>query len=159
MVLGKPSESNEFLQGAAMKYLFVAGAIPFLALGIAHIVYTLMDARRPRRIAPRDPDLVARMQGGALILTKQTTVWRAWIGFNLSHGLGVVLFGGALLYLAALHFDPVRRAAPELLVAAPVIAAVYLILSLRYWFSIPAIGSAFGTVLLLAGAVAAFAGA
>lgn len=142
-----------------MKYLFVAGAVPFLILGILHIAYTLMDERRPRRIVPRDRELVERMRVSTLVLTKETTFWRAWIGFNLSHGLGVVLFGGALVYIGTLHFDPVRNAAPEVLVAAPVIAAIYFGLSLRYWFSIPAIGSGLGAGLLLAGTVATFVGA
>jgi len=142
-----------------MKYVFLAGAIPFLVLGIAHIVYSLIDARRPFRIAPRDPDLVARMRTGTLILTRETSVWRAWIGFNISHGMGVTLFGAGVLYMAALHFQAVLRAAPELLLAAPVIAAIYLLLSLRYWFSIPAIGSALGGMLLTGGAIAALANA
>jgi hypothetical protein len=136
-----------------MRYLFVAGAVPFLILGILHILYTLSDADRPRRIAPRDPHLVEQMRAGTLFLTRQTTVWRAWIGFNLSHGLGIVLFAGMLIYGAALHFDAVRSAAPELLFAAPVIASLYLLMSFRYWFRIPAIGSGIGTALLLAGAV------
>ncbi|HUT50027.1 MAG TPA: hypothetical protein VM325_11860 [Alphaproteobacteria bacterium] len=142
-----------------MKYLFITGAVPFVLLGVLHITYSLIDERRPRRLMPRDRDLLEGMRTGTLVLTKETTVWRAWIGFNLSHGLGVVLFSAALVYIAALHFEPVRNAAPEVLVAAPVIAAVYLGLSLRYWFSIPAIGSGLGTGLLLAGAVATLAGA
>jgi len=141
-----------------VKYLFVAGAVPFLILGILHIAYTFMDERQPRRLAPRDRDLVENMRADTLILTKETTVWRAWIGFNLSHGLGIVFFGGALIYMAALHFEPVRNAAPVVLVAAPVVAAAYLGLSLRYWFSIPAIGSGLGAGLLLTGAIATLAG-
>jgi len=142
-----------------MKYLFIAGAVPFLVLGTLHIVYTLMDEWRPRRLAPRDRDLIERMRTSTLVLTRETTVWRAWIGFNLSHGLGVVLFSGGVLYMAALHFEPVQNAAPEVLLAVPVIAAVYFGLSMRYWFSIPAIGSGLGAGLLLAGAAATLAGA
>lgn len=141
-----------------MKYLFISGAVPFLLLGILHIVYTVMDELRPRRLAPRDRDLIECMRTGTLILTKETTVWRAWIGFNLSHGLGVVLFSGALVHMAAWHFEPVRTTAPEVLIAAPVIAAIYFGLSLRYWFSVPAIGSGLGASLLLAGAAATLAG-
>lgn len=136
-----------------MRYLFIAGAVPFLILGLVHVIYSVLDERRPYRIAPRDPDLVERMRAGTLILTRQTTVWRAWIGFNLSHGLGIVLFAGILIHGAALHFDAVRSAAPELLFAAPVIASLYFLMSLRYWFRIPAIGSGIGAALLLAGAV------
>lgn len=138
-----------------MKLLFLAGAVPFLLLGILHIVYTLLDEKRPRRIVPRDRELLERMRASPLVLTRETTVWRAWIGFNLSHGLGVVVFAGALIYGAALHFEAVRSAAPELLVAAPVIASLYFLMSLRYWFRVPAIGTGIGAALLLAGAVLA----
>jgi len=140
-----------------MRYLFVAGAVPFLILGILHIVYTLMDERRPRRIVPRDRALADAMRASTLVLTRQTTVWRAWIGFNLSHGLGIVLFAAGLLHMATLHFEAVRAAAPEVVFAAPAVAAVYFLLSLRYWFSVPAIGSGVGTALLLIGAAAAYA--
>ena len=97
--------------------------------------------------------LVEQMRASTLFLTRQTTVWRAWIGFNLSHGLGIVVFAGLLIHGAALHFDAVRSAAPELLFAAPVVALLYFLMSLRYWFRIPAIGSGLGAALLLAGAV------
>ena len=130
-----------------MRYLFVAGAVPFLLLGLLHIVYSILDERKPRRIVPRDPELAERMLADTLILTRQTTVWRAWIGFNISHGLGVVLFAGAVLYGAIVHFDPVRRAAPELLFAATAIASLYCLLSMRYWFRIPAVGSGIGAAL------------
>jgi hypothetical protein len=138
-----------------MRYLFIAGAVPFIVLGVLHIIYTILDERRPCRIAPRDPHLLEQMRAGSLFLTRQTTVWRAWLGFNLSHGLGVVLFAGILIHGAALHFDAVRSAAPELLFAVPVIASLYFLMSLRYWFRIPAIGTGLGTAVLLAGAVLA----
>lgn len=136
-----------------MRYVFIIGAIPFLVLGILHIAYTVIDAERPRRIVPRDRELVERMRASTLVLTRETTVWRAWIGFNLSHGLGVVLFAAALIYGAALHFEAVRSAAPELLFAAPAIASLYCGLSLRYWFRVPTIGTGIGALVLLAGAV------
>jgi len=138
-----------------MRYLFVAGAAPFLVLGFLHIVYTFMDEVRPRRIIPRDRDLVERMRAATLVLTRETTLWRAWIGFNLSHGLGIVVFAGLVVYGAVLYFGALQREAPELLFAAPAIASLYLLMSLRYWFRIPAIGSGLGTALLLAGAIAA----
>jgi hypothetical protein len=104
---------------------------------------------------PGDPNLTEAMRAGTLRLTRETTVWRAWIGFNLSHGLGIVLFAGLILHGALFHFAALRSTAPELLLAAPVVASLYLLMSLRYWFRIPAIGSAIGTVLLFAGWIAA----
>ena len=141
-----------------MRYLFIAGAVPFLILGLAHIVHTLRDIRRPGSLAPRSADVLEGMRTDTLMLTRATTVWRAWIGFNLSHGLGVVLFSGLVLYAAILHFEAVRNHAPELLIGAPVIGLVYLLLALRYWFNVPAVGTALGTALLVAGSGLALIG-
>ncbi len=40
---------------------------------------------------------------------------------------------------------------PVLLYLAPALAAIYLGLSLKFWFRIPAIGSAFGTACFFMG--------
>ena len=35
--------------------------------------------------------------------TKETTMWRCWVGFNASHSMGLILFGLAFGYLALAH--------------------------------------------------------
>jgi hypothetical protein len=68
-------------------------------------------------------------------------MWRAWIGFNFSHSLGVLLV--AVAFWAASRFNTL-----SLGVITPVltlIGCVYLILALLYWFRSPAIGVAIGT--------------
>ncbi len=125
------------------RWLYILGSIPFLMLGGLHLVYSLMDTVTPRKIVPRDRALIAQMQASALRITKETDVWRAWLGFNLSHGLGVMFFGFVYLALAVQDFA-LLRAAPALLIAAPLMAIVYLVLSVKYFFRIPAIGSAVG---------------
>jgi len=132
-------------------YLFVAGSIPFVVLGLVHIVYSILDASRPTKIVPREPDLIERMKAGRLVLTRETTVWRAWIGFNISHGVGVLLFGLIVLCAALFGFEANLSAMPALFYASPVVAGTYLLLSLKYWFRIPAIGSGIGTLFHAAG--------
>lgn len=132
-------------------YLFVAGSIPFVVLGFAHIAYSILDASRPTKIVPREPDLIERMKAGRLVLTRETTVWRAWIGFNISHGIGVLLFGLIVLYAALFGFEANLSAMPALFYASPVVAFTYLLLSLKYWFRIPAIGSGIGAACHAAG--------
>jgi hypothetical protein len=51
-----------------------------------------------------------------LVLTRQTTMWRAWIGFNASHSMGAVFFGLVYGYLALLHVELLFRS-PFLLIA------------------------------------------
>jgi len=140
-------------------YLFVAGSIPFVVLGLVHIAYSILDASRPSKIVPREPDLIERMKAGRLVLTRETTVWRAWIGFNISHGVGVLLFGLIILCAALFGFEANLSAMPALFYASPLVAAIYLGLSLKYWFRVPAIGSGIGAVLLAAGVILILSGA
>ena len=59
-------------------------------------------------------------------------MWRAWIGFNFSHSLGVLLVAGLALW-AGFRFNtlPVGIIMPAL----TLIGCVYLVLALLYWFS------------------------
>lgn len=137
---------------------FILGAVPFVILGALHLLYSLFDVVRPRRIVPADPAVIAAMRGSALRITKETDVWRAWLGFNLSHGLGVLFFGAVYLYLAVQHFEGLRAMMP-LLLAAPLLAASYLAMALKFWFRIPAVGSALGLLGFLAGVLSLLFGA
>ena len=42
------------------------------------------------------------MQQSAIALNPSINLWRAWMGFNLTHSLGAVMFGGAF---RSLHGD------------------------------------------------------
>jgi len=139
--------------------LFIAGSIPFVVLGLVHIAYSVADASRPARIVPREPALIESMKAGRLVITRQTTVWRAWIGFNISHGVGVFLFGIVVFGAALSGFEANFSAMPALFYASPLVAATYLVLSLKYWFRIPAIGSGVGAALLASGVVGLLIGA
>jgi len=77
-----------------------------------------------------------------------TTMWRAWVGFNFSHSLGAVLFGGLCIWASAVLGT---LAVPGwILLLFVVIALVYLGLSVLYWFRIPTAGIAVATICLLA---------
>ena len=62
-----------------------------LTLGVLHLIYTFSGPK----LLPRDPTLQARMNEVNLVITRQTTVWRAWIGFNASPSGQVMWQGGA----------------------------------------------------------------
>ena len=72
----------------------------------------------------------------------RTDMWRAWIGFNFSHSLGVLLVAGLALW-AGFRFNtlPVAIIRPLLTLTG----CAYLVLALLYWFRVPAIGVAIGT--------------
>jgi len=69
-------------------------------------------------------------------------MWRAWVGFNFSHSLGVLLVG-ALGVWAGFRI----KTLPDGVItpALTLIGCVYEVLALLYWFWIPAVGVAVGT--------------
>lgn len=112
--------------------LMSLSALVVLTLGALHLVYTF----RGPKLTPRDPALQARMAEVPLVITRQTTVWRAWVGFNASHGMGAVLFG--------LIYGFLGNAYPEILFASPFLLVVgfamlggLAVLAKLYWFRIP----------------------
>jgi hypothetical protein len=81
--------------------LGIAGLIYFV-LGALHALYTFLDIRTPRRIVPDDPAVITAMQASKIRLTRgESTVWQGWVGFNLSHSLGALLFAAACFVVRA----------------------------------------------------------
>ena len=132
------------------KSLFIAGSVPFILLGAIHIIYTLVDIRTPRKLAPFKDEVRLAMLGSTLKLTKQTNMWRAWLGFNLSHGMGALFFGLMYLIIAEADFGLLLKIKP-LLYLAPFIALCYLVLSIKYWFNVPVIAATIGFSCFVAG--------
>jgi hypothetical protein len=122
--------------------LLVFGGSVFAVLGGLHAVYTLLDLGNPRRLAPVDPSVAQAMAHSALRLSRGgTDMWRAWIGFNFSHSLGLLLFA-TLAVWAGFRSSRLPVAAMP---ALTLIGCTYLVLCLLYWFRAPAIGVAIGT--------------
>ncbi len=123
--------------------LLILGGAVCGVLGTLHVIYTLLDLRKPRRLVPVDPAVLQAMANSALRLSRGgTDMWRAWIGFNFSHSVGVLLTA-ALAVWAGLQINtlPVGIIMPVLIL----IGCVYLVLALRYWFRGPVIGAAIAT--------------
>jgi hypothetical protein len=120
--------------------LVIAGASIFLSLGMLHGVLTLQDLENPRTFTPPDVALRQTMQESSIAIHPQTNLWKAWLGFNLSHSLGIVMFGFTYLAIGLFYF-PMFAQLVWLQSGALLIATAYLILSLKFWFSRPAIGS------------------
>src|SRR5216683_1538572 len=73
----------------AAKILMVLSASITFTLGVVHLVYTFWGPK----LTPRDPALQISMSQIAPVITKETTMWRCWVGFNASHSMGLILFG------------------------------------------------------------------
>ena len=123
-----------------VQLLLIVGSSIFVVLGTAHGVLTLRDLGAPRSFTPRDAALRTAMQQSTVALHPKINLWQAWMGFNLSHSLGVVMFGAAFLYAGMFH-SSVFSHSSLLQGCAILVSAAYLVLSLKFWFSRPAIGS------------------
>jgi hypothetical protein len=128
--------------------LCIAGLIYGL-LGTLHAVYTLADIRSPRRIVPDDPLVLTAMRESKIRLTRgESTMWEGWVGFNLSHSLGALMFAAACFIVAACF--RIFAFSPWALFALAAISAVYLLIAVQYWFRIPILGTAISTACLSA---------
>lgn len=133
------------------RVLMTASATIILALGLLHLVYTFWSPK----LTPRDPALQAAMQSGALVITRETTVWKTWIGFNASHSFGAILFGLIYGYLALVHPAFLFQSRFLLVVGLGLLAG-YLFLGKRYWFSVPFRGIVVASLCYAAGLIVYF---
>ena len=101
--------------GAAQTW-FIAGAIVFMLAGGLHALGALLDTVRPTFFAPIEGPVKAAMQGTGMRFRRpfpgdaaRQSMWRFWLGFNVSHGLGAFTFGLFSLLIAANDFKLVDR--------------------------------------------------
>jgi hypothetical protein len=125
----------------AAQGFFVAATIPYIVGGGAHVLATLRDTRTPTYFTPVDAEVapglrrttirLRRMFGGREVSTP--SMWRIWLGINLSHGLGIMTFGIVCLLVALEDFALVERidGLQPLTVAFSV---AFVVLAVRFWF-------------------------
>lgn len=133
--------------GAAQVW-FIAGTIPCILAGGLHVALAVVDTVRPTYFAPRDDgSLQPAMERTQMRFAGRSapTMWSSWLGFNISHGLGVFIFGLLCLLIASYDFGLVTRIdAMRPLTFA--FAATYLLVALRFWFWGPVLLTAMATV-------------
>jgi hypothetical protein len=126
---------------------FVAGTILVMLAGGGHALATLLDTVRPTFFTPIEGSVKPVLEGTGIRFRGMfpggdggatPSMWRFWLGFNISHGLGALTFGLLCLLIATHDFNLVERidAIRPLTIA---VSAAYLALSLRYWFYVPAL--------------------
>jgi hypothetical protein len=120
----------------AARILMVFSASIILTLGVFHLVYTFWGTG----LTPRDPALEISMSQSSPIITKETTMWRCWVGFNASHSLGLILFGLVFAYLAFAQ-DKLLFRSPFLLVVGLTMLGSIVVLCKVYFFSAPLTGA------------------
>jgi hypothetical protein len=133
------------------RYLILLGAAIVGLFGTAHLYLTYVGDK----LRPRNPGLQASMDLVHPGITRQTTMWRAWVGFNVSHSLCLILFGLVYGYLALVHPDWLFASLFLQLVGLALLGILVLLARL-YWFSTPLIGASLAFLSYLAGLVLAW---
>ena len=117
------------------KILMVLSASIIFTLGVIHLVYTFWGTK----LAPRDLTLQISMSQISPVITKETTMWRCWLGFNASHSMGLILFGLVFGFLALAHPQLLFRSSFLLIVGLATLGG-FVVLSRVYFFSVPFAG-------------------
>jgi hypothetical protein len=129
----------------AARIFMVLSASIMLTLGVLHLVYTFWGPK----LTPRDRALQISMSQISPVITKETTMWRAWVGFNASHSMGIILFGLVFGFLALAHGQLLFRS-PFLLVVGLAMLGGFVVLGKVYWFSAPLTGVSISLACYLA---------
>ena len=131
---------------------FALSAAIILAFGLVHLLYTF----RGPRFFPRARALQAAMREVTPVITRATSMWKCWIGFNASHSLGAMLFGMVYGYLALMHPAFLFQSTFLLTLGLGLLLA-YAWLAKVYWFSVPFTGILIALLSYLFGLTSLFA--
>ena len=133
------------------KILWLAGSAIFFILGAIHLYYTFFTTK----FDPRNRSVTGVMENTSPRLTHETTMWKAWTGFNASHGAGAMFIGLVNILLALKYFYVIEDS--FLFSFLTIITSVfYLWLAKRYWFSIPFYSLLVATICFVASPVTSF---
>jgi len=121
--------------------LLIIGASIFGILGTVHLLYTFFT----NKFEAYDSSVTEAMKGTSPILTKETSVWNAWVGFNASHSLGAMLVAAIYIPLTVSYFSVIQQSL-WFSVLPVFIGMSYLILAKKYWFKIPFVGVLISTI-------------
>lgn len=126
--------------------LIAISAAIIMLLGLLHLAFTYFGDK----LHPRDADLLALLKSTSPFISRQTTMWKAWIGFNASHSMGAIFFGLMFGYLALQQ--------PMLLLhswflgfTGLIVLGAYLAMAKLYWFKRPLQGIALALLFYVAG--------
>lgn len=132
----------------AANILMVLSASIIFTLGVTHLVYTF----RGPLLTPRDPALQISMSQTSPVITKETTMWRCWVGFNASHSMALILFGLVFGFLALAHGQLLFQS-PFLLAVGLATLGGFVVLCKVYFFRGPLAGVSISLVSYVASLV------
>ena len=117
------------------KYLWEFGSLILVILGTLHLIYTFFS----NKFSSRNKNVIIEMKSSHPNITKETTMWKAWLGFNASHSSGAMFIGIINFYLAVEYF-PVFQSNHLFFIFNILTVGFYVWLAKKYWFKIPFVG-------------------
>ena len=126
------------------RLFLIAGCSVFILLGAVHGYFTLFS----QKFEPRDKRLMEEMKSASIVLSRDAFLWKAWIGFNISHSVGAILFGAVFVVLAIENYVYLSGSIALNLVLVTV-PCLYFALAVRYWFAKPRNGILLGLGAIL----------
>ena len=130
------------------RYLFLAGGLVMLLLGTIHVVLTPQHPGERKGLSPVEPAIAESMARAGVRLSDRMDMWRAWVGFNLSHSLGVSLLGVTVLLVGRTSTSFAGNAAVFLPLAV-MVSFAYLGLAVVYWYRAPVVGVGLAVALFV----------
>ena len=118
------------------KYFWIIGSLVIGVLGTMHLIYTFFTDK----FQPRNTKLQEEMGKTNPVLTKATSMWSAWIGFNASHSSGVIFISIMNVWTAIEYFSILQNSHFFFLFNIFTIG-FYVWLAKKYWFKIPLTGA------------------
>ena len=128
---------NKDLSKAAR--LFLAGAWVLFSMGLGHALASIVDIFHPFLFTPVEEGVKQVMLESTMMITDRTSIWMAWLGFNISHGLGIASFTFLLIILVR-HDLNYLIYIKHLLPLALFVTGIYFMLCIIFWFFLPAVG-------------------
>jgi hypothetical protein len=123
------------------QYFWISGSFIFLSLGLAHLRITFTGLK----LHPRKESLSDEMKSTPMRISKETSIWKAWIGFNASHSAGAIFFG-VINSLLAFHYFWIIKESVFILFLTSSFVLFFLFLAKAYWFRVPLIGVLIATL-------------
>jgi hypothetical protein len=136
---------------AMVQYLLIFGSFVIAFLGILHLYYTFFS----NKFSSRNKEMIEEMKTSSPNLTKETTMWKAWIGFNASHSSGVMFIGIINIYLVCCYFSVLQHDHFYFIFNIATMI-FYGWLGKVYWFKIPFIGVLITLACYIAGYILSF---
>lgn len=128
--------------------LLIIGAAILGGLGLAHLIFTFSG----NKFEAKDHAVTKAMKSSSPKISRDTTMWKAWIGFNASHSLGAILVAAFYIPLAVNHLSIIQQSLWFTIL--PILVSLsYLLLAKQYWFNLPLFGISISSLCFISAAL------